>query len=48
VESFGFEKAAKQAFLPHVLTLFRSFDPMVQNAERVLTLYELTGGQILF
>ena len=39
VKSFGFGNAAKLAILPHVLTLFQSFDPMAGNAERVLTLY---------
>ena len=39
IENFGFEKAAIQAFLRHVLTLFQSFDTMVQNSERVLILY---------
>ena len=39
VKSFGFEKSAKQVFLLHVLTLIHRFDPMIENAERVLTLY---------
>ena len=39
IKNFGFKKAAIQAVLRHVLTLFQSFDTMVQNSERVLTLY---------
>ena len=43
MNSFSFENALKQVFLQHVLTLNHRFDPMVQNTERVLTLYASLG-----
>jgi len=46
VKRIGFEKAAKQAFLTHVLTLFQSFAPMAENSERVLTFYASLGVKI--
>jgi hypothetical protein len=43
VKSIGFEKAARRAFLPHVLTLSHRFAPMAGNALRVLTFYASLG-----